>query len=215
LAKELKLNFFGLTRRLVADKLIALGFKKKRVGLEMEVASGLIGSVGLNEARWRGVPALEINPIMGMRSDAVANLMAELEGRIDRYRTPHICRRLAHLIPGGMDPDVETKTWVFREGKDNETIADDLAADLQAYGMPFLRENSSHEGMCRSMVQGVGWPDQIAVALPVTLVLLGRTSDAVRVAHEKLRKRHTGEYEGSYRQFVDRLESYVSKHAKT
>src|SRR5690242_10447195 len=89
----------------------AYGFRK-RAGqvLTAELAPDVLGWIGLNRATKHRAPGeVEINPVVGVRHQAVERLVAELLGiKFHAYVPPTVCTPLGYLLP-----EARFRSWLF------------------------------------------------------------------------------------------------------
>lgn len=116
------------------------GFKKREPGIfTKELSPDVLGWVGINLTGKKADGLIYVDPIVGVRHQAIEAKWAKLLG--DK---PH-----AYLLPtlstnaGFLGPRKEHKEWGFEEGKDNTSIIARLARFVLSTGLQFMKETSS------------------------------------------------------------------------
>lgn len=154
----------GLQRRLEA-----VGFKK-RAGqvFTMEVGDGVLGWLGLNRAtRHRPPGEVEINPVVGVRHQAVEQLVAELRGeKFHAYQPPTVSTPLGYLMPGE-----RYRAWVLTAGTEHE--AADLVEAVEKYAVPFMTATSDLASLCQRLDDRMGFDHQLVYRRPAARLLAG------------------------------------------
>lgn len=166
----------------------AVGFKK-RAGqvFTIEVADGVLGWLGLNRAsRHRPPGEVEINPVVGVRHQAVEQLVAELRGeKFHPYQPPTVNTPLGYLMP-----DDRYRAWIITD--DAEEQAADLVAAVEHYAMPFMKSTSDLAALCRRLDERMGFDHQLVYRRPVAWLLAGdidRASALLEAAEADLGER--------------------------
>jgi hypothetical protein len=158
-----------------------LGFQGKGV-LTLVLTGSAIGWLGLNRASRHFSPGqFGINPVVGVRHQAVERLIAECRGeRFHPSVPPTLSVPLGYLLP-----ESRYRLWTF-----DEQVADDAARDMaaavQEYGLPFMRRNTDIEALCRSLEDARGFPEQLAYRRPAAYWLAGKYDEALESLERSL-----------------------------
>ncbi len=168
-----------------------------------------LGWLGLNRAVNQGDGVLVINPVVGMRSQPVERLVAELtDEKLHPYLPPTVTRHLGYLMP-----EVSYVPWLFARLPDAAVIAGRMARAVKEHGLPFMSRNADLAALVETMASSKhGIPDQTAYRLPVGCFLLGRYD----AAEEHLRRwqSHLGSRQdpaaGGYRSFAAAFEARLA-----
>ena len=112
---------------------------------------------------------LEINPVVGVRHQAVERLVAELKGeKFHAYIPPTISLHVGYLMP-----EKRYHPWLFSESNVAET-ADALVSAVETYGVAFMKQHSVLDALAGLMASGeVGIREQLSYRLPIAYHLLG------------------------------------------
>jgi hypothetical protein len=162
-------------RRLIAVRLEPAGWRVRAGDLCVDVAKGVVGKAGLNYANVIG-QGIRINPIIGVRHDVVERVVAELRKVNPSPRGSTVSVALHTLMPAYHD-------WEFIDPIHIAGLADQLAAAIARYGMPFIASAVNLEQLLLHLDLGHGHGTEYN--RPVVLALLGRVHEA-RAATETL-----------------------------
>lgn len=158
----------------------AVGFRK-RAGqvFTIEVTDGVLGWLGLNRAsRHRPPGEVEINPVVGVRHQAVEQIVAELRGeKFHPYQPPTVSTPLGYLMPGD-----RYRAWIITD--DAEEVAADLVAAVECYAMPFMKSSSDLAALCRRLDERMGFDHQLVYRRPVAWFLSGDVDQASTLIEE-------------------------------
>jgi hypothetical protein len=160
-------------------RLAILGFKKRAGNVfTRSFDDYVVGWLGLNLATGRGDGRLEINPVIGVRHQAVERLIAELHGEKAQSRAaPTISVSLGYVLP-----EMRYTPWFFADERDVEPGTVSLVAAVESYGIPFMERYGSLSGIVEAARSGlVPVPEQRVERLAVALVL---TRDAAAALAE-------------------------------
>jgi hypothetical protein len=123
-----------------AQALSVIGFKTRKRGiLTFDIVDGFQGWIGLNTATRESPAAMYVNPMIGVRADAIQSIIA----RVNREK-PHsyvpatITRNLGYFMP-----DQQFASYEFPYSEDASDRAAKMAQDVQKFGLPFMIENAS------------------------------------------------------------------------
>ena len=205
--------FMKTVLALLKERLISLGFRKRKHLFTTSVSEDVIGVVGLNQAtsgRGRGV--LEINPVIGIENLRVGRLVAELVG--EKFDETGLW--LAQANVGYLSPASEYVPYLFVEGTSPDRLADQLVDAANTYGLPFIRSNVPLPALLETMHSTrFGNPWNREYGIPVALYLLGRNSEADAFLNDELAKvgSRTDPASHRFRGFANRLREQMMKPA--
>ena len=157
----------------VREPLTELGFRTRRRGiLTTDLDEDVLGWVGLNTATKHHPDAVEVNPVVGVRHQAVERLVAELRGeRGHPYLPPTISTPLGYVMP-----QPRYRAWLFTADA-TASVASDLAAAIRDHGVPFMASGRHLDALAELARQGLG--HFLEYRLPVVLLLLDRRDEAL------------------------------------
>jgi len=159
--------------------------------------------LGLNTATHRGDGLVRINPVVGLRYDAVENLLTELTGHRWTGATFHIS--LGYLMP-----ERRYIEWEF--GTADPTIAMALRDSIRTFGYPAVQSLAYPEAVIETLKKK---REKLFTTLfreyelPVAYLLQGRKDLAIQELHcelDSIRER-TDPAAMEYRLFAEKLES--------
>lgn len=150
-----------------------MGFRK-RAGevFTIKLADGVLGWLGLNYAsRHHQRGQVEINPIVGIRHQAVERLVARLrQERFHEYQPPTVSVPLGYVMPVH-----GYKSWEFG-GQYGTTAAADLVQAIADYGIPFMRSVIRLPEILMAINRGLcHYPEYRS---PAVLEIMGHRNDA-------------------------------------
>ena len=153
----------------------------------MEVGEGVLGWLGLNRAgRHRRPGEVEINPVVGVRHQAVEQLVAELRGeKFHAYQPPTVSTPVGYLMP-----DERYEAWIITDDADEQAAG--LVAAVERYAVPFMRSTSGLEALCCRLDDRMGFDHQLVYRRPVAWLLAGdvdRASALIEAAEAGLGER--------------------------
>lgn len=205
--------FMKTVLALLQQRLISLGFRKRKSRFTLLVSDDVLGRVGLNKAtsgRGRGV--LEINPVIGIHNLRVGRLVAELVGEKFDETGPW----LAQANVGYLSPASKYQPFLFVEGIPPDELADRLVDTVKTYGLPFILSNEPLSALLETMRSTrFGNPFNREYGIPVALYLLGRNSEADAFLNDELAKigSRTDPASQRFRGFASRLREQMMKPA--
>lgn len=135
----------------------------------------VLGWLGLNRAVGRGDGLVEINPVVGVRHQALEALIAELLGR---KRHGYIPATLSSSI-GYLMGDSSYRAWMFGGNVPVRDVAEELVSAVAKHGLPYMQRRSSLASIVESMASGEGAKELVAYRLPVGHLLLGDPNSAM------------------------------------
>jgi hypothetical protein len=172
--------------KLCAPLLAELGFRKRARGIfTIDLEPEVLGWLGLNRAtQHRPAGEVEINPIVGVRHQAVERIIAACRGEtFHTYQPPSVSTPIGYLMP-----EARYRAWVFADDVAAGAVARDMAAAIESWAKPFMRSTSSLPELSRRIEEGMGVEDQLNYRHPVVLYLTGEIVAARTVLHETRRK---------------------------
>lgn len=185
--------------------LTEIGFQKHSGDVYTQpMAHNVIGWVGLNRAVRRTDDHLEINPVVGVRYEAVERLVAELcRTRYKQYIPPTASIHLGYLTP-----ERRYRPWLFSSDAAVGRLARDMVDAIVAYGLPFMKRNAMMENLAELLEGGaVGHAEHLAYRVPAVRVLMNDVDGALQAldrAEAALGGRHDPAAE-SFRSYAARL----------
>ena len=140
-----------------------------------QVAADVLGWVGLNRAVSRGDGLLEVNPVVGVRHQALERVVADLLGeRFHDYIPPTVSVHLGYVMPEG-----RYRPWLFGGDVPVGDVAAEMVGAIVAYSLPFMDDHASLSAVVESMSDGrSGIAEQLAFRRPVGYLLLGEPGRA-------------------------------------
>lgn len=160
-------------RQDVTEKLQDVGFKKRAGEIyTYEPAKGFLGWLGLNQAKRDA--SVEINPVVGIRSQEIEKRLAELLGdKPHAYLPPTVSISLGYLMP-----EKKYKAWLFEKESDAATVAD-LVQAVQSYAIHFINSSANLEAI-RVLLEFPAYAhaEHSACRVPLAYALLGSKSAA-------------------------------------
>jgi hypothetical protein len=151
-----------------------------------QVAEDVLGWLGLNRAVNRGDGLLEVNPVVGVRHQALERVVAELLGeRFHDYTPPTVSLHLGYVMP-----EDRYRPWLFGADVPVKDVAAEMVDAIVAYGGRFMDERASLGAVVEWMADSrAGIAEQIAFRRPVGYLLLGdreRAREVVRASLDRL-----------------------------
>lgn len=164
----------GLAVESLREQLEHVGFRKRAGAIfTLELAAEVTGWLGLNHAsRHRPTGQVEVNPVVGVRHQAVEQLIAELrEDKSQEYTAPTVSTPIGYVMP-----EHRYMSWEF--GGQHGTVAgSDLIAAIRNYGIPFMRSLTSLPALFDAVNKGFSQCPEYHV--PTLLEIMGRHDDAM------------------------------------
>lgn len=140
----------------------------------LDLSSGFLGWLGLNEATDREDGSFRINPVVGVLSDEIERLVVELSAQeANEYYPPTISRNIGYVMP---QHSYYSQVFGVEDHVEHDVM--ELASAVRVFGLPFMNSNSTVEALCESMERRLGLLDHISYALPVGYMLLGKPERA-------------------------------------
>lgn len=136
----------------------------------------VLGWLGMNRAsRHTRAGELEVNPVIGVRHQAVERVVAELRGeRFHAYQPPTVSNPLGYLMPGS-----RYRSWFVNAADPDPSVVEHLVAAVEEYGLPFVESGSTIAELCELLDGGLGFEHQLVYRRPVAWALAGDIDRAV------------------------------------
>ena len=191
------------------ERLTSEGFRPRTGDIfTRSVAGDVISWLGLNRAVGPSGAPVEINPVFGVRHQALESLVAELLGaKTHCYIPATLSISLGYLMPNS-----KYRSWMFSGDSPVAGVADDLVAAVREYGPPYVKRHDSLAAIVQSMESGEGVKEFAALRLPVGYFLLGQRSLAMGALESSesaigdrrdLAAQHFRAFAGNFRRTVD------------
>jgi hypothetical protein len=196
--------------RRIVNLLKEQGFHGSRGVLLRPIRPGFEMFVGLNTATDRGDGLIGINPVIGLRDDAVERLLAELQPERGRETnvTPTLSVSLGYLMP-----ERKYIEWLFAASA--STAPEQLVESIDRCGRPAMELLASHEAVVAVLEDKRRAYNMIyrPYRLPTAYLLLGDKESAIRTVREEVtsicgRRDEAAEL---YRVFAENLERRLLK----
>ena len=153
-------------------KALASADFKKRSGevYTRQVTGDVLGWLGLNKAVNRQDGLLEVNPVVGVRHQALERVVADLLGeKFHEYVPPTVSVHLGYVMP-----EHRYRPWLFGGDMSVQEVIGEMVGAILSYGVPFMERLSALTAVVASMSDStVGIADQLAFRRPVGYLLLG------------------------------------------
>jgi hypothetical protein len=171
---------------LIEERLVTLDFhKRKQLIFSLAVSEDVLGLVGLNTASGRGPGVLEINPVVGARSQRVERFVAELLGEPFDELNPFS----AGANVGYLSPKSKYLPFILSEAAEPEGVVDQLITAIKTWGLPFIRSNASLPALLETMRSNrFAIHFQAVYRIPAALRLLGRCAEADAFLEDEVSK---------------------------
>ncbi|MEU0571138.1 hypothetical protein ABZ297_37890 [Nonomuraea sp. NPDC005983] len=170
-------------QRAVKAAVHPLGFSATRTrGIFIQKrGEGAFGWLGLNDNDTDMPRSLNINPVVGAGHERVLQVLAELDPDNGEY-APVISQNLGYTMP-----EPTYRTWRFFRDGGVDATAEDLAANLTAYGEPFIAQWADW-GRFSTEIETTDLLHEYTrcVVIPVVRVLNGRLKDAFEMVEAEL-----------------------------
>ena len=152
------------------ERLASEGFRPRPEDIfTRPIADELLWWLGLNRAVSRGRGAVEVNPVVGVRHQALESLVAELLGVKPHSYIP----ATLSISVGYLMPDSSYRPWIFDGDLPVAVVANDLVESVVEYGSAYAELHGSLAEIVQSMARGEGMREFTAYRLPVGYLLLG------------------------------------------
>lgn len=183
------------------EELTPAGWRKRGGDIyTRELASDVIGWLGLNRGVFKRGGAMDVTPVVGVRHQPIHRLLAEVRGeKFHQYVPPTVSVHIGYVMPGH-----GPQLWRFEEGGPLEASVRDLVESVERHGVPWM--------------QGLLEPDALLAALdrhplyreyhrPAFLFVLGRVGEARQfvTSHVASIADRDDPAVEDYRQFADRF----------
>ena len=163
-------------RAVCRERLVSAGFRARSGDIFTRPVTGdVLAWLGLNRAVGRGDGLVEVNPVVGVRHQALESLVAELLGvKPHGYVPATLSSSLGYLMPGA-----RYRPWMFGGDVPLGGVADEMVADVAGHGVPYVERRSSLPAIVESMARGEGAKELTAIRLPTGYLLLGEPKYAI------------------------------------
>jgi hypothetical protein len=158
---------------ILREPLDAIGFRKRAGWIfTAELDNNVLGWMGMNTAsRHQAAGSVEVNPVVGVRHQAVEQLVAEFRHeKFHPYLPPTVSSPIGYVMPGD-----RYVAWTLTQGPSRGASASLIDA-VVGFGLPFMRRLVDLESLCEAAEQRLG--HNLEYRLPVIRFLLGRTHEA-------------------------------------
>lgn len=165
-------------------RMAEVGFKKHKSGiLTIDLQDGVIGTLGLPTHRAPRHGAVAVDIVVGIRSDKVERLVAELsEDEYTECIPPTICTQIGYIMP-----DNAYCSYVFHDQGQVDELAVSMRDLVSRHALPFIRGASSLGRLTDLLIANkYGIPFQTEYRIPVCLHLLGDDRRAAEYLQRKL-----------------------------
>ena len=200
-----------LLRVAARRELAAIGFRERKDKIyTRELDDEAIGWLGLNQATHRDHGAVAINPVVGVRHQAVEKLVAELAGRTLQPFVPPT----AAIPLGYLTPHRYYREWLIAGPDEVDRVILEIVEAVARYGIPFIEENRSLKQLLRTLQRpNHGIAQNLAYTMPAGFALLGDHERARESVADSLARFGVGDGTPAkqMRMFAAALESYLSR----
>lgn len=186
----------------VKGRLLARGFRK-RAGLvyTREAVPGVLDWVSFNTAsKYEPAGRLEINPIVAVRHQQIARMVADLRGtEFHAYAGTTLGTSIGYVMPEG-------RYLAWRWSVDEDDVIDQLMGAIERYGLSFIEGHRALSCVVADDMQDYVRDREFDI--PVAHLLLGdadRAAELVRVERNALSDDRTDPWAVMYRRFADAL----------
>lgn len=190
-------------------RLVSIGLRHRRAGLyTLDVQPGFVGWLGLNHATDRidGQRVVTVYPMVGVRSEQIERLVAELTGEKFRpYTPPTVACNIGFLMPRGLNTH-----WYFYEDEPLKEPATALTAAVKQYGLPYMRNGATLESVWDEQVAGQGYRESLQRRLPVTALILGRGDEARRLVERFVAERQ-GRWDPEAEHYREFAQAFIAR----
>lgn len=166
-----------------ADRLFSsTGYQRRQRGIfTIGIAEAAFGWVGLNRASASG--AMELNVVVGVRIEAIEQLVCALNGeKLHPYIPPTLSTHIGYLMPSrGYKP------WYVTDEAGCEDVVREIVAAVQKYGLPFMKEHATVDETFAALRSGeYGFVGQREFPMIAAAILMGQKVDAESILEETL-----------------------------
>jgi hypothetical protein len=186
--KEFKKAVFDLFHRYLTSK----GMEEKKSGIYIgTISEDTLSWLGLNEAIKDGGEYIKVNPLLGIRHQGIARLVADLTGeKMDPFSPPTVSMPLGYLTPKRSFTTVD-----FFLPWDIGPPFERFTQDFEEYGSRFYEAGASLAGLLGYLEDRMfRRPNQTDYYLPACYYLLGEYSKAEGYVENRLENRTKGSH---------------------
>lgn len=183
----------------------ARGFKPTSQVLMRPVGENSLFRVGFNTITSGAPEKIEINPVVGVSYPRLAAILRDLLQE-DTLRESGVARPLGYLMP---DPGL--RTWVFARGDDLAALAQEMAEDVETYGLSFARHWGDWSVFSNEIAaSGLLLDVRAAETLPAIALLNGDSATAREFVEREVARLGDAQdvYTVAYRQFAQRVREW-------
>jgi len=154
----------------------AAGFVRRTEGIyTLPISTDFLGCLGFNSSMHWSDDMIGINPIVGIRSQALEKLVAEITGaKFHRYLPASASTSLGYV-----QPEREFRMWEFALDApypDPSSMLDAILGD----GARFMKQHASDEGLLALLLARMNpQPERRAERIPLLQLALGRPEEAL------------------------------------
>jgi hypothetical protein len=177
-------GFIKSVFRATYSHLAVLGFEKQKPGLlTIRITEDVLGWLGLNKAVRGQAGGLEINPVVGVRSQPVEKLVADLSGTpFDKFVPATLAGNIGYMMPAN-----KYRPYNFSTSTPLETVVKELVDDLRRYGLPFIRNHTEMVALVKGLhTSRFAIRFMADYRIPAGLFLLGQLDEAEAYLKAKL-----------------------------
>lgn len=190
---------------LVADGLESLGFRKRASRIyTFELGKDFLGWLGLNGTSKGGV--IEINPVVGVRSQEIESQLSSLLGEKSHgYLPPTVSISLGYLMSRK-----KYQAWFFDGSSSDASSASDLLWAIREYAISFFERNSSFEALEKLLQRSeFAHNEQAMYRLPLIRLIRGDQAGAMLCCekYESLLANRTDLASDRYRHFLSAVKN--------
>jgi hypothetical protein len=163
-----------LVEESLREQLEHSGFRRRASAIfTISLTSEALGWLGLNHAtRHQQAGQVEVNPVVGVRHQAVERLIADLRrDRFHEYLPPTASTPIGYVMP-----ESRYISWEFG-GQYGMAAGPELIAAVMDYGMPFMQSLIPLQATLEAINRGFSQRPEYNV--PALLEIMGRHNDAV------------------------------------
>ena len=179
---------FDDTIKSLEQRLRPLGFQPRGTGrFVFDLRPGCVGILQLFRASYPP-EGFEINPIIEVRHVEIQRLIEECLGGVPNSKwVPTIRTNVGYLTP-----ERRFLGWNFKVGDESGLTSDNLIDVIAKYGVPFLTQHNSVDGIIEGIRAGYGGPtvDRV-LRIAAAEWLLGRHQNALAVITAEIQQRES------------------------
>jgi hypothetical protein len=166
----------------IERELSAFGILKNRFVYTYPIDRAVSGWIGLNLIKNRSDGRVGINPIVGLRNEAVESLVERLSNQTGS--APTLSISLGYLMP-----EKRYLEWLFEPEPafDYVSEAKKVATAIQVYGLPFMKANATLDAVIENLEQlRFSFNESAVYRLPAAYLLAGKPDLAEKYVRRQL-----------------------------